>query len=206
MDLRQTFYALAGRYTPVIKDIEGCWQEITLAYTHEKRHYHNLAHLENLLIELIEVKYLVSNWDTILFTLFYHDIVYDVRKNNNEEKSAELAAERLKQMNVPPNQVMFCQEQIMATQSHALSPDKDTNLFTDADLSILGKEWSVYEQYIGQVRKEYSIYPNFLYKPGRRKVLQYFLGMERIFKTDYFFKKYETRARENLGREIDLLA
>lgn len=56
-----------------------------------------------------------------------------------------------------------------------------------------------------QVRKEYSIYPDLLYKPGRKKVLQHFLQMERIFKTQVFYDKYETQSRRNLEKELNQL-
>jgi predicted metal-dependent HD superfamily phosphohydrolase len=46
------------------------------------------------------------------------------------------------------------------------------------------------------------MYPDFLYRPGRRKVLQHFLDMERIFKTEEFASKFEKQARVNLGWEL----
>jgi predicted metal-dependent HD superfamily phosphohydrolase len=91
----------------------------------------------------------------------------------------------------------------MATKGHTFSDDPDTNLFTDADLSVLGKPWPTYEAYFKNVRKEYAIYPDFLYKPGRKKVLQHFLTMPRIFKTEYFYDAYESNARENITRELE---
>lgn len=75
----------------------------------------------------------------------------------------------------------------------------------DADLSILGKSSQVYLEYTKQIRKEYSIYPHFLYKPGRKKALEHFLALESIFKTEYFKKKYEIRARENIEFELSIL-
>jgi len=50
--------------------------------------------------------------------------------------------------------------------------------------------------------KEYSIYPDLVYGPGRKKVLEAFLGMERICKTDYFFRRFEASAIENMKKEI----
>ncbi len=61
----------------------------------------------------------------------------------------------------------------------------------DADLSILGQDLEIYLGYTREIRKEYSIYPDVLYKPGRKKVLRYFLDLESIFKTDYSKEKYE---------------
>jgi predicted metal-dependent HD superfamily phosphohydrolase len=83
--------------------------------------------------------------------------------------------------------------------------DNDTNLFTDADLSILGKSWDAYSQYYQQVRKEYGFYPDLLYKPGRKKVLQHFLSMNSIYKTPFFKEKYEHSAIENLKHELTKL-
>ncbi|MNJ03033.1 hypothetical protein D3C73_1632060 [compost metagenome] len=56
------------------------------------------------------------------------------------------------------------------------------------------------------MRQEYAIYPDLVYNPGRKNVLLHFLAMDRIFKTDYFFEKYEKPARENLRKEAELLA
>jgi predicted metal-dependent HD superfamily phosphohydrolase len=62
-----------------------------------------------------------------------------------------------------------------------------------------------YTQYYQAVRKEYAIYPDLIYNPGRKKVLQHFLSMENIFKTTFFIEKFETTAKLNLQREISLL-
>lgn len=199
--LKDTYYQLARQYTKDEKKISGYWSEIETKHSTNVRYYHNLTHLENLVTQLSLVKQDIADWNTILFSVFYHDIVYAATQKDNEEKSAQLAAARLKALSVPPLQIQKCVAQILATQSHQISDDPDTNLFTDADLSILGMEWALYEAYYKQVRREYSIYPTLIYKPGRKKVLQHFLQMDRIFKTAQFFNKYEQSARENLARE-----
>src|SRR5690606_21190834 len=95
--------------------------------------------------------------------------------------------------------------QILATKTHKESDNLDDNYLLDLDLSILGKNWNEYEAYIKQIRNEYSIYPNFLYNPGRKKVLEHFLTFDRIYKTDYFRILYENQARENISKEIEIL-
>lgn len=202
MSLNVTFSNLIQRYTQQTAVIDQYWQEIETAYNGPKRHYHNLAHLEQLFQQLLPLKPEIADWETLLFSLFYHDIVYKVRRQDNEEKSAELAQERLQALSYPPDRIERCVAQIIATKSHTLSSDVDTNLFTDADLAILGQDWPTYHSYAQQVRREYAIYPDLLYKPGRRKVLQHFLGMERIFKTAHFYDLYEQKARTNLSREL----
>lgn len=128
----------------------------------------------------------IEKWETILFTLFYHDIIYNVLKQDNEERSAEFAKKRMKQLNVPTEIIENCQAQVLATKKHLVNSISDTNYFIDADLSILGADCETYKIYALNVREEYSIYPNLIYNPGRKKVLRHFLEMERIYKTDFF--------------------
>ena len=89
--LKETFIELLTNYTDSDNLTDELWTEIEKNYTNKKRHYHTLQHLDNLLTQLTEVKDQIQNWNTILFTLYYHDIVYNSLKSDNEEKSAELA-------------------------------------------------------------------------------------------------------------------
>ncbi|KAF2518632.1 hypothetical protein E0W68_07700 [Flavobacterium salilacus subsp. salilacus] len=203
--MKDIFYELFGSYTDNPSLTKELWIEIETNYSARGRHYHTIQHLENMYNELNECHDEIADRDTILFSLFYHDIIYDTSKKDNEEKSADVAVNRLNQIEYPENKIALCRKQILATKSHTLSNNNDTNLFTDADLSILGSSWQNYEQYYKQIRKEYSIYPDFLYKPGRKKVLQHFLDMESIFKTELFRNKYENTARHNLYKELQLL-
>lgn len=203
--MKQVFVQLSSNYSNDLELVDRFWNEIETAYSGKGRHYHTLAHLENIYVQMLEVQTTVSDWNTMLFTLFYHDAVYDASKHNNEEKSAALAEKRMQELGVTSDFAEKCVLQILATKSHQLANDEDINLFTDADLSILGMEWEDYKLYCGQVRKEYRMYPDFLYNPGRKKVLQRFLGMERIFKTAFFYQQLEEQARENIRREMSLL-
>ncbi|RNA62246.1 hypothetical protein D1631_10045 [Chryseobacterium nematophagum] len=182
------------------------WKELEKNYTNRKRHYHNLNHLESMINELETLGIEIRDWDSVLFSIFYHDIFYQSTAKDNEEKSAEKAKIVLQKINLPSEQIDKVSNQILATKSHEKSNDSDTNYLLDADLSILGKSWDEYEKYTKQIRKEYSIYPNFLYNPGRKKVLEHFLTFDEIYKTEFFKEKYEKQARENIAKEIGLLS
>lgn len=203
--LKEQYLSLSTNFTSNASLQQQFWSEIEKQYTGKKRFYHNLTHLENLITELKAVQHLITDWSAVLLAVFYHDIVYKAHKKDNEEQSAVLAIHHLQQMNCTEAIINKVNAFILATKSHQLSGDADCNLFTDADLSILGKDWEQYFAYSQQVRKEYAIYPDFLYKPGRKKVLQHLLSMERIYKTDAFYHKYETAARQNLSQETELL-
>ena len=203
--LRQIFIQLVLKYANDNRLSETLWDEIEKNYTNKKRYYHTLDHLENLYQQLTEVKEEIEDWDTILFTLFYHDVIYKPTKSDNEHKSAELARERLQSIAYPVDKISKCFNQIIATKEHSISICKDTNLFTDADLSVLGQAWELYAVYSTQVRKEYAIYPDVIYNSGRKKVLNHSLNMDSIFKTKPFYSKYENAARQNLMKELKQL-
>lgn len=205
MKLEKTFNSLLSNYTSDNQKIDQFWNEIELRYSEEHRYYHTMTHLEDLLTELEEVKSDFDNYEAVLFALFYHDIVYDATNSNNEEDSAKIASERMSQLEIDAETKQLCYDIILATKSHEKLTNRNINLFTDADLSILGKEAHRYENYFSNVRKEYSVYSKFMYKRGRVKVLKSFLGQEQIFKTDYFRHKYESTAKTNILREIEFL-
>jgi predicted metal-dependent HD superfamily phosphohydrolase len=205
IDLKEIFSNLLINYTTNSSLINELWDEVEKNYSEKKRHYHTLQHLENLLITLTEVKSEIQNWESILFTLFYHDIIYTALKSDNEENSALLAEKRMQQLSVSNDIIERCKNQILATKSHSKSTDSDTNYFTDADLSVLGQPWEIYSLYYKNVRKEYAIYPDFIYNPGRKKVIQHFLSMNSIYKTDYFYNQFEKVAKENLMKELSYL-
>lgn len=100
--------------------------------------------------------------------------------------------------------MLKCQALILATKKHEPA-DYETNLFTDADLSILGSDPGTYNRYLKNIRKEYAMYPDILYDPGRKKVLLHFLNMDQIFKTKEFSGQLEAQARKNLEAELKML-
>lgn len=205
MNLKDQFEQLCLPFSEDSNLINTQWHEIEKRYSEKGRHYHNLLHLENMFKELEAVKNKVSNFTVVSFSIFYHDIVYNATSKSNEEKSALLAETRLAELTLNKDHITAVSAQILATKFHQKSDDEDTNYLLDADLSILGKDFESYLDYTRMIRKEYSIYPDLLYKPGRKKVLKHFLELNSIFKTDYFKEKYEVWAKENISMEIQLL-
>lgn len=203
--LEKIFTETLAIYTTDPKIATDYWQEIQKAHAAGGRHYHTLTHLENLIQLLDNQKETCADWHAMVFAVAWHDIVYNVLRQDNEEKSAALAVDRLTKAGVPETRIRQVNDLILATKKHSLSENPDINLFTDADLSILGAPWEVYENYTRQIRREYHIYPDLVYKPGRKKVLQHFLNMERIYKTEVFSEKFEQQAHENLQNELNAL-
>ena len=108
---------------------------------------------------------------------------------DNEAQSATFATKKLALLDMATDRIARCQGHILATAAHAPCEDPDTNLLLDIDLSILGADWLQYQAYAGQVRREYALYPGFLYRQGRKKVLRHFLKKEFIYCTPTFREK-----------------
>ena len=104
----------------------------------------------------------------LVCAIAYHDFFYDARHSDNEEKSAGKGVMKMMETGFGQERARRCYRHIMATKGHQLSADPDTKFFTDADLSILGQDEATYLNYLSAIRKEYCVYPDFLYKPGRR--------------------------------------
>lgn len=180
------------------------WLDLVKAYAAKGRHYHNLNHLEEMIVLFDRYKEALQFPNEVLYAIFYHDIIYKVTRKDNELKSAQLALSILPENATLDKQLVF--EMICATQLHQQNDIEDINWLIDFDLKILAKDWNEYTIYCDQIRKEYKIYPNLLYQPGRKKALEHFLENEFIFQTDEFRTRFEAQARENIQREIELLS
>lgn len=199
--MKNAWEKIALKYAVPEKTSENILKKIVDAYSHKSRHYHNIAHIEDLLAQAQTFENQLHDIDTLHFAILFHDIVYDASKSDNEKQSAILAQKIMKEIGIEDTKIQRVYDYILATKKHEPSPnDSDLQFLLDIDLSILASEPSRYQLYTQQIRKEYSIYPDFLYKNGRKKAMQAFLEREKIF---YFYdEEYEKRARENIKSEI----
>lgn len=202
MELQDSFTKLLGHIGFPEGTISNHWLELEKAYSKKSRYYHNLTHLEEMMACFETHKSQLQFPDEVLYALFYHDIIYKSTRKDNELKSAAFAVALLPEHATIDKQRVF--DMIAATKDHAAATE-DEKWLIDFDLRILAKEWEDYKTYYQQIRKEYAIYPDFLYNPGRKKALEHFLEKESIYQTQAFKTSYEAKARENLQKEISTL-
>lgn len=202
----------AEHLSAVAKDItskgtEPLWLDIANRYGEPTRAYHTLAHLQQLLDEFKQIKDKLQQPAIIGLALFYHDVIYEPTRADNELKSAEYAVEVLSQY-LTKAQIERIYQLIMMTADHQLTDNTDLDgaYLLDMDLSVLGASWSEYEKYAQSVRQEYAHVAEADYRMGRTKVLAGLLAHPRLYLTDYYYQHLETQARENVQYEITLLA
>jgi predicted metal-dependent HD superfamily phosphohydrolase len=196
------FKNLLLKYTRDGKLADALTEEIASCYSSSGRYYHSIDHVGYMLDRISEYKGGIRDRDTLLFAVFYHDIVYVPYRSDNEEKSAGIAVQRLKLINFPQKKIQACRTHILTTKTHSGSPGKDTELLCDADLAILGDSREKYLEYADNIRREYSVYPDEEYRKKREHVLRGFLDMKRIYKTDHFYTLREIKARQNIEYEL----
>lgn len=203
MELQKKFIELLKRIGFIEDGIKNHWMELEKAYSKKSRHYHNLTHLEEMMACFETHKSQLQSPNEVLYSIFYHDIVYKSTRKDNEQKSAEWALDILPEQATINRQLVF--DMILATKNHIGNGNEDIKWLIDFDLRVLAKDWDDYQRYFQQIRKEYSIYPDFLYNPGRKKALEHFLNAPSIYQTQTFKRLYEAQARENIEKEISTL-
>ena len=204
MNLKDNYAELLSKIGFGTNEIQQNWLDLEKAYSKKSRHYHNLTHIQDMMACYEKYSDQLEFPNEVLYAIFYHDYIYVSSKKDNELKSAEFAVKILPKETTLNSELVF--DMICATQLHQHNAIEDTNWLIDFDLKILARDWDGYKTYFEQIRKEYRIYPDFLYKPGRAKALKHFLENEFIFQTDEFRNLYEKKARANIEKEISLLS
>ena len=182
-----------------------CFAQLQTAYSQPQRHYHNTGHINACLEQFEHVRSGAESPETIECAIWFHDVIYDPRANDNELRSADFATDFLISNGIEQTIVDRVHSLIMATRHEGSANDDDARILVDVDLSILGAPEADYDVYEKAIRQEYSHVPEALYRTGRTKVLAGFLDRERIYHSDYFGQRLEDRARLNLDRAISAL-
>jgi predicted metal-dependent HD superfamily phosphohydrolase len=205
--LHTRWVSLTSRYAPDTSLIESLFNSIVEHYSEKDRAYHNLSHIQSLLSLSEALSDKIQNQDALYFAIWFHDVIYDTKRSDNEEKSAEFAVEALASLGIPEQTIALAREMILATKHHrGADLSWDTNAFLDLDTSILGAPEEIYKEYSRAIRKEYSWVPSFLYRKGRLKVLNDFLEREYIYSTEELRARYEPQARHNIAEEVRALS
>jgi predicted metal-dependent HD superfamily phosphohydrolase len=75
--------------------------DIATADSSADRHYHNLTHILQVLQIIDEMRPQAENPAALEFAAWFHDIIYDPKAKDNEEKSAEYATNILNLIKIP---------------------------------------------------------------------------------------------------------
>ena len=180
------------------------FDDLLTRYSEQRRHYHNALHIDECLRECDLVRAQALDPAALEFAIWFHDVIYDPRASDNEEQSARFAAESLK--GARDDLDARVSDLVLTTKTHLPGSIPDAALLIDIDLSILGKPAKRFDEYEAAIREEYSWVSMNVYCEKRAAILQSFLQRDRIFRTPFFFDRYEVQARQNLANSIGKLS
>ena len=172
-------------------------------YQEPHRHYHDLGHMVHVLNTVEGMGEKAKSPTAVQLAAWFHDVIYEIGANDNEELSAQYVRNQLTPLGLPSDLIAETARLIRATVDNSAAPDDiNCQMLLDADLSSFGFEGPAYFAGGQAIRKEFGHVPDELFYPGRIHVLNHFLGKERLFMTQSMYTAYEERARRNIRAEI----
>lgn len=206
MNLEKIFIETLQKYTSNKNIIETFYNEIAVNYNSKTRFYHNFTHIKNMIEFALSIKEKIVDFDTFILAIFYHDVIYNSHKSNNEEESTKLAKKHLSSINFNIYKIDIISEMILRSKNHSESKPNDSNelkLFLDIDLLILASPKDIYKQYVSNIKQEYKHVPKIIFNSKRKQILKNIYSEKFIYKTSLFRNKYENLAKNNLLSEIN---
>jgi predicted metal-dependent HD superfamily phosphohydrolase len=198
----RTWRELGVGNSPELRRLYG---DVLGRYSEPHRHYHTYQHLAECFEKVQDIISLAEHPAEVNVGLWFHDVIYDTQRHDNEERSADWARSAAREFGASAESAQRIYDLIMFTRHTAEPVGIDAQVLVDADLWILGAQPARFQEYEAQVRSEYGWVPDALFRPTRAKILKEFLGRPHLYSTAHFREKYEAQARRNLRHSLGYL-
>ena len=149
---------------------EDLREDLLARWAESHRRHHNVAHLNEMLdaIGVLADDGLEFDREAVELAAWFHDAIYVIGADDNEDRSAELARQLLASSAVRDEVARL----VLDTKSHkVIEGDVNGAVLSDADLSVLGSHPGRYRAYADAVREEYAEISDDVFKPARAQVL-----------------------------------
>lgn len=150
---------------------DGNQHKVTILSNYDEPHrfYHNWNHIESMLDSALK-KGILN--ESLLASILYHDIIYDPKRNDNEERSAELL-----RRDFPTWERSI--RAVLDTKNHTPS-NYISELLVMLDLEILNTDFKCFVEFENQIFKEYQFVDYGTYKTKRIEILEK-LGVNELY-------------------------
>ena len=182
------------------------FDRLDACYREPHRRYHTLQHLDECIANLTPVLGAADRPGEIEVALWFHDAIYDVRRHDNEARSAGWARQAMLDAGAAADAADRVQALVLATSHAAVAESLDARWLVDVDLAILGASADRFDEYEVQVREEYAWVADELFRDKRRALLEGLLARQALYGTPHFHGRLEAAARGNLRRSVSRLA
>lgn len=170
--------------------------EITRRYAEPHRRYHTLRHIAGMFDSA--ARFGIDLGVAQIFAIWFHDIVYDPTRTDNEERSASLVMSAMSAASY--DDATHARRIILDTKTHKPS-DPQSAIVLDLDMGILCASHVAYRKYVHDVREEFSHLSDKEWTAGRRAWIIRTLA-EPIYHTAHYQGLPEKIARANLEAEL----
>jgi len=193
------------------------WFETVLADHREPhRHYHDLRHVAWVsrharALAAADPVLPEPDLDRVIAAAFFHDVVYEATRTDNEDASAAVARRALGEIGWGPAAVEHVAAMIAATAGHTVDmpddhpSDRCTAVLLAADLGVLAADPAGYGDYVRGVRQEYGHLADPEWRAGRAAFVRSMLERPSIYPAELGLHRWERRARANLTAELATL-
>ena len=131
-------------------------------YNETHRYYHNIEHIQEMISNAKKRNILT---DELFLAIIFHDIIYNPKADDNEEKSAELFYSYIKNDEI--------KQAILDTKTHKAT-NKISKQLCDLDLDVLWNDYETFINFEKKIFKEYQFVEYSVYKEKRIEVLSNF--------------------------------
>lgn len=195
--------------------LEGeVWGLLIEHYMSPGRAYHTLDHVVGMVRQVRELRGSVQlgtlpeadlrgvDFDVLELAVWFHDAVYEVGADDNELRSADLAAGAARAMGFAEGQIEQLKELVTQSAHRLPATTFAARLLCDIDLVLLGLPWEQFVAGMELIRRECAPMPKAADQFERAVMLRSFLARPAIFQTALYRDRFEVAARENLARFI----
>ena len=169
-------------------------------YGEPGRCYHTLEHIEHCLQMFDACRAQLEQPDAVELAVWFHDVVFEPGRCDNEKRSAELYLELTAGAHDDDTRALV-ERLIMVTLHNGISlDDADAPYMVDIDLSSFGLSWAEFLRDSENLRRESAHLDDAEYYRKQTGFQQALLARDRFFRSDFFAERYEQPARDNLAK------
>lgn len=193
---------LRRRWANTLDTADDLGAELISRYAEPHRVYHDRRHLLDVLEAVDALGALADDPALVQLAAWFHDAVYEIGADDNEEQSAQLAEKRLQGRVADPTAVA---DLVLTTATHDPAGDRNAMVLCDADLAVLGASADSYAAYAEAVRREHAGVPDVTFGPTRASILRTLLERPHLYNTEPARDRWERQARLNIAHEVSRL-